>query len=99
MGTVSYEFTAMKKTPKDLASSPIITVVNSIVAATALTSIATKAVPSAQASEGKYDIKAQKDTGFSIPEMRTYNTVGTQSYIGYNGQYGVDDSKTTTDQW
>jgi len=89
----------MKKTPKDLATSPILASLNAIVAATALTGIASKSTPTVNASESSYDVMQQKSTGFVNTDMTSYNTVATQSYIGFNGQYGVDDSRTTTDPY
>lgn len=91
---------AMKKTPKDLATAPAFVAINTIVAASAITGIVSSMTSVAKASESSYDTKLQGSVNpASSPEMATYNTVCTQSYIGFNGQYGNDDSRTTTDQW
>lgn len=85
----------MKKTPKDLASAPAFVALNTIVAASAITGIASNMVTVAKASESSYDTKLQKSTSsFSSPEMTTYTTVGTTCFR-VDGSY--DDSKTTTD--
>lgn len=89
----------MKKTPKDLASPPILASLNAIVAVTALTGIASKAVPAAKASEMNYDVKLQKSFGQNNVDMTTYTTVATQSYQFGRPGYNNDDSKTTTDQF
>jgi hypothetical protein len=89
----------MKKTPKDLASSPIFTALNGIVAVAALAGIASKSVPVAKASDMTYDQALQKNVGKSDVDMRTFTTTHTQSWppLGVTGPYGNDDSKTTTD--
>jgi hypothetical protein len=86
----------MKKTPKDLASTPAFVGLNSFIAASALTGIVSNMVTVVKAAESNYDTKIQKSVNpASSPEMTTYTTVGTNSY-GNHG-YGQDDSKTTTD--
>lgn len=90
----------MKKTPKDLASTPAFIALNSFVAASALTGIVSNMVTVANAAESNYDTKLQKSVNpASSPEMTTYTTVATQSWppAGQSGGYGNDDSKTTTD--
>lgn len=87
----------MKKTPKDLATSPAFAALNATVAVTALAGIASKSIPSANATEASYDLKLQKSTSsISTPEMTTYNTVATDCGFGRPDR---DDSKTTTDTW
>lgn len=84
----------MKKTPLDLASSPIINAANAIVAVTALSGIAIKAIPVAKASDYTYDTKLQKRVDSNEIDMRTYTTTQTKDLLG-----NVNDSKTTTDQF
>jgi hypothetical protein len=91
----------MKKTPLDLASSPVLAALNTIVAASALAGVAAKSVPSVNADDLSYDTKLQKSVGGSDVDMTTYTTTHTQSFPppGQRGGYQNDDSKTTTDQF
>ncbi len=88
----------MKKTPLDLASSPVLAALNTIVAASALAGVAAKSVPTVNADDVTYDTKLQKNVGKTNDvDMRTYTTTGTTCFGTPYGQY--DDSKTTTDQY
>jgi hypothetical protein len=87
----------MKKTPKNLASTPAFVALNSFIAASALTGIVSNMVTVAKAAESNYDTKIQKSVNpASSPEMATYTTVATSCFTQPNGN---DDSKTTTDAY
>ena len=90
-----------RKTPRFFATNPSLTLINTLVAVSAATGIASKMIPSAHASEkfACYNLESQKTFNTGGIEMTTYNTVSTQSFPGLDGRLQIDDSTTTTDNY